>query len=100
MILGLEDRNWFSGLDHLQKARKHSRGLGREGVRESEGREEGIKYSIGNGEDAKRETVARALIQETHKLEVEVTICFQQVITKTNTPILSYSQKEVHISQS
>lgn len=52
------------------------------------------------GKVQKEKQLLRALIQETHKLEVEFTICFQQVITKTNTPILSYSQKEVHISQS
>lgn len=54
-----------------------------------------MKYSIGNGGDAERETqLLRALIQEIHKLEAEVTIFFQQVITKKNIPTLTYSQKE------
>lgn len=42
----------------------------------------------------KEKQLLRALIQEIHKLEAEVTIFFQQVITKKNIPTLTYSQKE------
>lgn len=49
-------------------------------------------------EEMQKETqLPRALLQETHKLEeAEVTICFQQVIPKKNTPTLTYSQKNLY----
>lgn len=51
---------------------------------------------MSNGGEAKTEHTCLELTQETHELEAEVTICFQQVITKQNTPTPTAPRKNLY----